>query len=137
VANSTTETLDFGDGVSATLFGVPGQNQMTVRFQRRGPAPVLQGCQQLVWQVDGQPAQMPVGYTPTQESAGVLETLEGTTASNNAALLANARVVMLTVCGASFTLTPQHLQQLTDFNQRLQGAAAQQQHSDPWGAPAY
>ena len=48
VANSTTETLDFGDGISATLYGVPGQNQMTVRFQRRGPAPVLQGCQQIV-----------------------------------------------------------------------------------------
>jgi len=136
VANSTTETLDFGDGVSATLYGVPGQNQMTVRFQRRGPAPVLQGCQQLVWQVDGQPAQMAVGYTPTQESSGVLETLEGTTASNNAALLGNARVVMLTVCGASFTLTPQHLQQLADFNQRLQGAA-QPQQNDPWGQPAY
>jgi len=137
VANSTTETLDFGDGISATLFGVPGDSQMTVRFQRRGPAPVLQGCQQLVWQIDGQPAQMPVAYTPTQESTGVLETLEGSTASNNAALLANARVVTLTVCGASFTLTPQHLQQLGKFNERLQGAAVQPQQNDPWGQPAY
>lgn len=134
VANSTTETLDFGGGVSATLYGVPGQSDMTVRFQRRGAAPVLQGCSQITWQVDGQAAQMAVGYTPTQESGGVLETLEGKTASNNAALLANARVVTLTVCGASFNLTPQHLQQLGDFNQRLQAQQAPQQN-DPWGAP--
>jgi len=137
VANSTTETLDFGNGVSATLYGVPGQSDMTVRFQRRGPAPVLQGCSEIVWQVDGQAARMPVAYTPTQESTGVLETLEGVTASNNAALLANARVVTLTVCGASFSLTPQHLQQLGAFNQRLQVQQAQPQQNDPWGQPAY
>ncbi len=135
VANSTTETLDFGDGISATLYGVPGRSDMTVRFQRRGPAPVLQGCAELVWQVDGQAAQMPVTYTPTQESTGVLETLEGVTASNNAALLANARVVTLTVCGASFTLTPQHLQQLGAFNQRLTVQPAQPQQNNPWAAP--
>lgn len=137
VANSTTETLDFGNGVSATLYGVPGQADMTVRFQRRGPAPVLQSCSEIVWQVDGQAAQMAVGYTPTQESNGVLETLEGKTASNNAALLANARVVTLTVCGASFSLTPQHLQQLGAFNQRLTVQPVQPQQNDPWGAPAY
>ena len=135
--NATTETLDFGGGVRATLYGTPGQPAMTIRFERRGPTPVLNGCSSLVWQIDGQAAEMPVAYAQSidaesVEREGMLEVLEGRTASHNAALLGNARVVTLTVCGASFTLTPRQLQQLGAFSRRLQqGTPAR---SDPWDA---
>ncbi|MAQ16747.1 MAG: hypothetical protein CMN30_18385 [Sandaracinus sp.] len=135
-AAATTETLDFGGGVAATFYGTPGEPDMVVRFQRRGPTPVLASCQELVWQVDGQPAEMRVHADQSGEAGDVLETLEGKTAASNARFLGSARVVTLTVCGASFSLTPQHLQQLGDFAGRMQ-PAAQPAQNDPWGRPAY
>jgi opacity protein-like surface antigen len=135
-ANETVETLDFGGGVSVTMAGAPQRDDLKLAFQRRGTAPVLSGCSDLVWQIDGQTAEMPVSHRTTPSEDGMTETLEGVTASNNAALLGHARVVTLTVCGASFTLTPQHLQQLSAFAQRLQGPAATPQQ-DAWPPTAY
>ncbi|MFT5359414.1 MAG: hypothetical protein ACI9KE_006657, partial [Polyangiales bacterium] len=133
-----TEVIDLGSDVLLTLVGTPGMDSMDIRLQRRGSNAVLAQCSELAWQVDGAAARMPVAYASEDLSGGVAETLSNRTASNNATLLGNARVVTLTVCGASFTMTPAQLAQLGDFSRRLNATNyAPQQQQDAWPPRAY
>ncbi len=79
---------------------------------------------------------MPVSHTSEEVRGGVEERLSGSTASNNAALLGNARVVTLTVCGASFNLSPAQLRELQDFSSRLHRVTAPPAQ-DAWPPAAY
>ena len=131
-----TEVIDLGNDVLLTLVGTPGMDAMDIRLQRRGMNAVLSQCSELAWQVDGAAARMPVRYASEDLSGGIAETLSGVTASNNATLIGNARVITLTVCGASFTMTPAQLAQLGDFSRRL-NATTYAPQQDVWPPPAY
>ena len=132
-----TEVIDLGSDVLLTLVGTPGMDSMDIRLQRRGANSVLAQCSELAWQVDGAAARMPVAYAGEELSGGIAETLAGRTASNNATLLGNARVVTLTVCGASFTMTPTQLGQLGDFSRRLNATHYAPRQEDAWPPTAY
>lgn len=132
-----TEVVDLGSDVLLTLVGTPGMDSMDIRLQRRGANSVLSQCSELAWQVDGAAARMAVAYDSEDLSGGIAETLSGRTASNNATLLGNARVITLTVCGASFTMTPAQLGQLGDFSRRLNATNYAPQQGDAWPPTAY
>lgn len=132
-----TEVVDLGSDVLLTLVGTPGMDSLDIRLQRRGANSVLSQCSELAWQVDGAAARMAVAYNSEDLSGGIAETLSGRTASNNATLLGNARVVTLTVCGASFTMTPAQLGQLGDFSRRLNATNYAPQQGDAWPPTAY
>ena len=129
-------SIDLGGEVHVDLDGVRDSEEMRITLARRGTQPVLTNCTQLAWQVDGQAAMMPVSHTSEEVRGGVEERLSGSTASNNAALLGNARVVTLTVCGASFNMTPAQLREFQDFSSRLHRVTAPPAQ-DAWPPPAY
>lgn len=127
-----TEVLTLNSEVQLSLVGTPGAESVNVLLQRRAAGAVLSQCSAFSWRVDGASASMPVSYTSEAFSGGVAETLTGRAGINNTVMIGNARVVTLTVCGASFSMTPAQLGQFTNFTRQIgANTAAPQESAQP------
>lgn len=128
-----TEVLTLNSEVQLSLVGTPGAESINVVLQRRAAGSVLSQCTEFGWQVDGATVSMPVSYASEAFAGGVAETLTSRAGTNNTAMIGNARSITLTVCGASFSMTPAQLGQFASFSRQIGGNAdrAPQQPAGP------